>query len=150
MQYTLFLLTWLLPTSSSLFSPPQSPLDILEKNPHHSPPVVSDEEPHQDRLGAVASENRVCSQIGIDILKLGGNAADALIGTVFCIGVVDCHHSGIGGGGFALARSNNGSYESIDFRETAPEAASEGMYKDDVAGSLFGGLSRWNFHASPI
>ena len=48
-------------------------------------------------------------------------AADALIGTVLCVGVVDCHHSGPGGGGFALARSANGSYESIDFRETAPD-----------------------------
>lgn len=142
MQYTLFLLTWLLPTSSSLFSPPQSPLDILGKNPHHSPPVVGNEEPHQDRLGAVASENRVCSQIGIDILKLGGNAADALIGTVFCIGVVDCHHSGPGGGGFALARSDNGSYESIDFREAAPGAASEDMYDGNILGWVFGGLAR--------
>lgn len=52
------------------------------------------------------------------------------------------HHSGIGGGGFMLVRSPNGTYESVDFRETAPTAAFENMYKDNVNGSLFGGLAR--------
>ena len=95
-----------------------------------------------NRLGAVASENRICSQIGIDLLAAGGNAADALVGTVICVGVVDCHHSGLGGGGFALARAANGSYETIDFRETAPAAAHENMFEGNVLGSLFGGLAR--------
>lgn len=52
------------------------------------------------------------------------------------------YHSGIGGGGFALARSSNGSYESIDFREMAPGAAFEHMYRGDVNGSVSGGLAR--------
>lgn len=39
--------------------------------------------------GAVASENRLCSDIGVDVLKLGGNAVDAAIATTFCIGVVN-------------------------------------------------------------
>jgi gamma-glutamyltranspeptidase/glutathione hydrolase len=46
------------------------------------------------QLGAVASESEICSHIGIDLLKLGGNAADALVGTVACIGVVGMYHSG--------------------------------------------------------
>ena len=92
--------------------------------------------------GALASANRGCSQIGIDLLRAGGNAADALVGTVFCIGVLDCHHSGIGGGGFALARSPKGHhYESIDFRETAPAAADVDMFHHNIQGSLFGGLA---------
>ena len=95
-----------------------------------------------DRLGAVACENKVCSQIGVDLLNAGGNAADALVGTVFCIGVVDSHHSGPGGGGFALGRSANGAYESIDFRESAPAAAHQDMFEHNVLGSIFGGLSR--------
>lgn len=102
---------------------------------------VENQQTSHDRLGAVASENRVCSQIGIDLLKAGGNAADALIGTTFCIGVLDCHHSGIGGGGFALVRSPTGSYESIDFRETAPAAAFRDMFKNNFLGSIFGGLA---------
>lgn len=42
----------------------------------------------QDKLGAVASESSICSNIGTDILKDGGNAADSLIATTFCVGVI--------------------------------------------------------------
>lgn len=42
----------------------------------------------EDKLGAVASESSICSNIGTDILKEGGNAADSLIATVFCVGVI--------------------------------------------------------------
>ena len=54
-----------------------------------STPVLRDGE-----HGAVASESDICSHIGIDILKMGGNAADAMVGTVACIGVVGMYHSG--------------------------------------------------------
>ncbi|MCJ1303160.1 hypothetical protein MMC08_005967 [Hypocenomyce scalaris] len=94
-----------------------------------------------DQLGAVASENSICSNIGIDLLKAGGNAADAHVGTVFCVGVIGSYHSGLGGGGFMLIRSSSGSYESVDFRETAPAAAFENMYKDNINGSVIGGLA---------
>ena len=53
------------------------------------------------------------------------------------------YHSGIGGGGFMLVRGSNGSYEFIDFRETAPAAAFQDMYKGNINGSLFGGLARY-------
>lgn len=43
-------------------------------------------------LGAVASESAICSNIGIDILKIGGNAADALVATVLCVGVIGMYH----------------------------------------------------------
>ncbi|KAI1423203.1 gamma-glutamyltransferase 1 [Xylaria sp. FL1777] len=93
------------------------------------------------KLGAVASESSVCSQIGIDVLKKGGNAADALVATQFCIGVIGMYHSGIGGGGFMLVRSCEGQYEFIDFRETAPAAAFQDMYNNNTALSLYGGLA---------
>jgi len=64
-----------------------------------------------------------------------------MVGTVFCVGVKSMYHSGIGGGGFMLVRASNGSYEFIDFRETAPAAAFESMYVGNVNGSLFGGLA---------
>lgn len=48
----------------------------------------------KDTRGAVASESAVCSKIGISLLKQGGNAADALVGTVLCIGVIGMYHSG--------------------------------------------------------
>lgn len=98
----------------------------------------------QDHLGAVASENSICSQIGIDLLKEGGNAADALVGTVFCVGVIGMYHSGIGGGGFMLVRGLDGSYEDVDFRETAPAAYYQDMYNDEPLTSVFGGLARYD------
>lgn len=56
---------------------------------HASPPILK-----EGQLGAVASEAEICSHIGIDLLKAGGNAADALVGTVACVGVVGMYHSG--------------------------------------------------------
>jgi len=102
---------------------------------------------YPNKLGAVASESDICSTIGIDILRRGGNAADSLVATQFCIGVVGMYHSGIGGGGFMIVRkpgaSQNGTegYEFIDFRETAPASATEDMYNGNVNGSLYGGLA---------
>lgn len=97
-----------------------------------------------DQLGAVASESSICSLIGIDILKEGGNAADAIVATQFCVGVIGMYHSGLGGGGFAIVRSKDGKYEFIDFRESAPAAAFETMYLPPLSNSnlsLYGGLA---------
>ncbi|KAI0837018.1 gamma-glutamyltranspeptidase [Hypoxylon sp. FL0890] len=95
----------------------------------------------EPRLGAVASENAICSKIGTSLLEAGGNAADALVGTVFCVGVTGMYHSGIGGGGFMLVRGSDGKYEFIDFRETAPAAAFQDMYNNNTDLSLYGGLA---------
>ncbi|KAJ5599864.1 hypothetical protein N7450_000931 [Penicillium hetheringtonii] len=93
------------------------------------------------KQGAVASESSICSGHGTKILEQGGNAADALIATEFCVGVIGMYHSGIGGGGFMLVRSPNGTFEYVDFRETAPAAASQDMYKNNTDASLYGGLA---------
>ena len=56
-------------------------------------------------------------------------------------------YTGLGGGGFMLIRSSNGTYEFIDFRETAPAAAFESMYNGNISASVFGGLARYeNVH----
>ncbi|KAF9877811.1 gamma-glutamyltranspeptidase [Colletotrichum karsti] len=91
--------------------------------------------------GAVASESVECSRIGRDLIARGGNAVDALVGTTFCVGTVGMYHSGIGGGGFVVIRDSDGNYESVDFRESAPAAAFQDMYKGNVAGSVYGGLA---------
>lgn len=93
--------------------------------------------------GAVASESTECTNIGIELLKAGGNAADAMIGTTLCVGTIGMYHSGIGGGGFALVRMSNGSYEHVDFRESAPAGAHQDMYKNYTRGSIIGGLARY-------
>ncbi|KAJ3716028.1 gamma-glutamyltranspeptidase [Lentinula raphanica] len=97
--------------------------------------------------GGIATEAAPCTEIGIDILQQGGNAADAIIASGLCVGVISAYHSGIGGGGFMLVRFNNddGShdYEMIDFRETMPAAGTEYMYvnNSDPDASFLGGLS---------
>ncbi|TXT13775.1 hypothetical protein VHUM_01142 [Vanrija humicola] len=82
--------------------------------------------------GAVATEVGTCSAIGVQALKDGGSAADAIIAASLCVGVISNWHSGIGGGGFLITRYTNkdGShgYEQIDFRETAPAGSNETMY----------------------
>lgn len=52
------------------------------------------------------------------------------------------YHSGIGGGGFMLVRSPDGSFEMVDFRETAPAAAFQDMYNNNTEASILGGLAR--------
>jgi gamma-glutamyltranspeptidase/glutathione hydrolase len=80
-------LTGLLTVQTVLASPYSSKAPCPSSTP--SPPVLKD-----GQLGAVASEAEICSHIGIDLLKAGGNAADAMVGTVACIGTVGMYHSG--------------------------------------------------------
>ncbi|ROT43586.1 gamma-glutamyltranspeptidase [Sodiomyces alkalinus F11] len=91
--------------------------------------------------GAVVSENIECSRIGRDLMALGGNAIDAIVGTQLCVGVTAMYHSGIGGGGFAVVRDSEGNYEVVDFRESAPAAASEDMFNNNADASISGGLA---------
>ena len=80
---------------------------------------------------AVATDAGTCSQVGVDILKLGGNAVDAAIAATLCVGVVNLHSTGIGGGGFMIYyNSSSGEAHAIDFREKAPMNASTFMYND--------------------
>ncbi|KAF7896558.1 hypothetical protein EAF00_006572 [Botryotinia globosa] len=89
--------------------------------------------------GAVASESKICSEVGAELIERGGNAADAMVGTTLCVGVIGMYHSGIGGGGFMLVRSSEGEYETIDYRETAPAAAYRDMFKKDRSRAVVGG-----------
>ena len=93
--------------------------------------------------GAVVSPVDVCSNIGAELLQLGGSAADAIIGASLCVGSMDAFHSGIGGGGFGLIRRPNQTVEMFDFRETMPAAGNETLFKDnpDKNASLIGGLA---------
>ncbi|KAF9501747.1 gamma-glutamyltranspeptidase [Pleurotus eryngii] len=99
------------------------------------------------RHGAVASENKLCSDIGVQTLKSGGNAVDSAIATTFCIGVVNMFSSGIGGGGFMTVRVPPATKDAksdvftIDFREVAPALANATMYRNNPNASRFGGLA---------
>ena len=70
--------------------------------------------------GAVVSEQQRASEIGTKILAKGGNAADAIVATIIAVNTLSMYHSDIGGGGFAIIRTFEGEYESLNFRHCAP------------------------------
>lgn len=94
--------------------------------------------------GIVASQNKYATQVGLDILKRGGNAVDAAVATSLALGVTEQYHSGIGGGGFILIfMANSKGAVAIDAREKAPLKAHRGMYagEDDTKKSTEGALA---------
>ena len=76
----------------------------------------------------VSSANPLASAIGLGIMNNGGNAIDAAIATHFALTVVYPQAGNIGGGGFAVIRMNDGTINSLDFREKAPALAHRDMY----------------------
>ncbi|KAG0310930.1 hypothetical protein BGZ99_010460 [Dissophora globulifera] len=108
-----------------------------------APPVIERNTPTliKAQFGAVAAEEIHCSEIGVDVLKEGGNAVDAAIASCLCIGTINSFSAGIGGGGFMMVRLPNGTVEFIDFRETAPAASTTTMFKENPILAQIGGLS---------
>lgn len=82
--------------------------------------------------GAVVSAHPLASQVGVQILKQGGNAVDAAIATQLALAVVYPGAGNIGGGGFLIGHLSSGKNIAIDFRETAPGTASHDMYLDSA------------------
>ena len=96
--------------------------------------------------GMVVTSQHLASQVGVDILKMGGNAIDAAVAVGYAQAVVNPCCGNIGGGGFMTIHLANGRDTFINFRETAPAAASANMYLDAngkaiTNASLFGYLA---------
>lgn len=85
----------------------------------------------QCNKGGVVSAHSLASQVGINILKEGGNAIDAAIATQLALAVVYPGAGNIGGGGFMVAHLKNGENITLDYREMAPSSASRDMYLDE-------------------
>jgi gamma-glutamyltranspeptidase/glutathione hydrolase len=81
--------------------------------------------------GAISTIHPLATQVGLDVLKRGGNAVDAAVAVGLALGVVDPHHSGLGGGCFLLIRKPNGEIIAIDGRECAPAAATRETFLRD-------------------
>src|SRR5687768_10547997 len=76
----------------------------------------------------VASEDEHATKVGRDVLAAGGNAVDAAVATAFTLAVTRPTAGNIAGGGFAVVRTGKGKAMALDFRETAPAAATSDMF----------------------
>jgi gamma-glutamyltranspeptidase/glutathione hydrolase len=79
--------------------------------------------------GAIAAADPTATAVGLEVLRGGGNAADAAVATALALAVVYPEAGNLGGGGFAVARLG-GKVSALDFRETAPAAARRDMFLD--------------------
>jgi gamma-glutamyltranspeptidase/glutathione hydrolase len=121
--------------------------------------------PIYGKNGMVVSTSHHASQIGIKILKMGGNAVDAAAAVGFALAVTSSSNGNIGGGGFMVSRFADGKTFTLDYREMAPAKAHRDMYLDDkgnvikgkslngyfssgVPGSVDGLLRAWRDHGS--
>lgn len=115
--------------------------------------------------GMVVSASELASQVGVDIMKAGGNAIDAAVATGFALAVTYPQAGNIGGGGFLVAHLADGRDITIDYREKAPKSAHRDMFLDEnneiiddkslrshcasgVPGSVAGMLTAWRYYGS--
>ena len=107
------------------------------------PPARAAEPPRQPvgaRHAMVVTAQRLATEVGVDVLRRGGNAVDAAVAVGYTLAVVFPVAGNLGGGGFMTIRMADGRKTVIDFRETAPRAASHDMYLD-AAGRVVPGSS---------
>jgi gamma-glutamyltranspeptidase/glutathione hydrolase len=126
---------WLKPLAASVLL-----LGLLGNVQAASAPAV------EAKNGMVVTSQHLASQVGVDILKMGGNAIDAAVAVGYAQAVVNPCCGNIGGGGFMTIHLADGRDTFINFRETAPAAASANMYLDAngkaiTNASLFGYLA---------
>ena len=132
LRYTLMLIAGSLSGISFAQKPVQESTgfyQFLSDDPNQKP-FFSDRKGVVAQNGMVASAHPVASQVGVDILKAGGNAVDAAVAVQFALAVVHPSAGNIGGGGFLVLRDKEGKSYSIDFREKAPGKGHADMYLD--------------------
>ena len=91
---------------------------------------------------AVVTDSARCSQVGADMLRKGGSAVDAAIASLLCVGVINLHSTGIGGGGFMVHyNATSKTATAFNYRGAAPGRANSSMYAPfgpKQTASLFG------------
>jgi len=92
--------------------------------------ILSAHEPVRARHGMVVADEPLAADVGVAVLKSGGNAVDAAVAVGFALAVTHPFAGNLGGGGFMLVRFADGRSTFIDFRERAPEKATRDMYLD--------------------
>ncbi len=98
----------------------------------------------------VVSSQALASRVGADILAAGGNAVDAAVAVAFAEAVVNPCCGNLGGGGFLVLHTADGGSRFVNFRETAPGAATRDMYLDGAGNVVKGAsLKGWKAAGSP-
>lgn len=105
--------------------------------------------PVEASQGMVTSASAIASEVGVEIMRKGGNAVDAAVATGLALTVTYPRAGNIGGGGFLVLRLADGRVTTIDFREMAPAGASRDMYLD-AKGDVAPGRSTVGYLASGV
>jgi len=92
--------------------------------------LLAAREPVRGHHAMVVAQEPHATDIGVEVLRQGGNAVDAAVAVAMALSVTHPSAGNIGGGGFLLVRFADGTSTFLDFRETAPLAASRDMYLD--------------------
>ncbi len=108
-------------------------------------------DPVRAKHGIVASQDKIASQVGVEVMKKGGNAIDAAVATALALAVVYPEAGNLGGGGFMLIRLKDGTVTTIDYREMAPQAASRDIYLNEKGEIIKGeGSSTIGYRAAGV
>src|SRR5438445_11590404 len=106
-------------------------------------PITDAHEPAFARRGMVVTQEPLATDVGVSVLKSGGNAVDAAVAVGFALAVTHPFAGNIGGGGFMLIRMADGRTTFIDFREKAPHQATHDMYLDPSGNVTHDSLIGW-------
>jgi gamma-glutamyltranspeptidase / glutathione hydrolase len=106
-------------------------------------------EPVRARHAMVVAQEPLAADVGVRVLKSGGNAIDAAVAIGFALAVTHPQAGNIGGGGFMLIRFADGRSTFLDFRERAPGKASENMYLDAKGNPTRASVEGWTSAGVP-
>lgn len=113
--------------------------------------VAQSRQPVRAMNGMVASNDRIASEIGVEVLRRGGTAVDAAIAVAFALAVTYPEAGNLGGGGFMMIRFRDGRTAAIDYREMAPGRATRNMFVDERGELIRGaGSSTVGYRASGV
>ena len=102
--------------------------------------IAASSDPVFGENGMIVSTSKQASEVGIEILKKGGNAVDAAVAVGFALAVTSSSNGNIGGGGFMVAAMRDGETFTLDYREKAPAAAHRELFLND-SGDVVPGMS---------
>jgi gamma-glutamyltranspeptidase / glutathione hydrolase len=112
-------------------------------------PAAFAREPVRARQAMVTVQEPLAADVGVQVLRQGGNAVDAAIAIGFALAVTHPYAGNLGGGGFMLIRLADGRSTFIDFRERAPEKATRTMYLDASGKPTRESLDGWKSSGVP-